>query len=115
MYKCIAVLNDSKNYASARLGLRVESYRIKFFQRWQIKFLLKKHARKSCFIVSILVTNYEVEQSAVHLYLKCHLQILFSLILEIILRKFPCKYSIWLSWRVYAKPALHLDSFGTCG
>lgn len=83
-----------------------------FFQRWKTKFLLKKCNIKLCFIVPILVTNYEVKQNAVHLHLKCHLCILFSLILWVFLGKISlqaqylakleiiCKNSTW-SWQLW--------------
>lgn len=65
-----------------------------------------------CFIVPISVTNYEVKQNTVHLYLKCHLWILFSLILWGFVDKISlqvqylaklesiCKTSTW-SWQLW--------------
>lgn len=92
MCKCTAALNDSRGYTNARPGLRTAL--------WNQVFYEEKHARKVFLIVATSYINYEVKWSAVYLYLRCHLWILFSLESW---KRFPFKYSIWLSYRVHTQ------------
>lgn len=92
MCKCTAALNDSRGYTNARPGLRTAI--------WNQVFYEEKHARKVFLIVATSYINYEVKWSAVYLYLRCHLWILFSLESW---KRFPFKYSIWLSYRVHTQ------------